>query len=128
LLDKHLQYAIGIRVNGETMVLTAPSQGELLEIVKAKYIANPSLTGADTCIYNVQAGNLIADDGTTQNLEFNSSNQFWRCANADPLHGFTYPSTVDLTFQSPNTSKNIPATTDGTDVLSAALFGKSNIG
>jgi len=125
--DNKSKYAMGIRVNGEVVVLTAPSQGELLELVKAKYVGNPSLTGADTCIYNAQAGNLITYDGTTQKLQFNTQNQFWRCANSDPMHGFSYPSTVDLTLQSPNDEKNIPQVNYEGDALIAAVFGKNKI-
>lgn len=125
--DAGSKYAFGIKVSGEVIVLTAPSQGELLELIKAKYAANPSLVGADSCIYNVRAGSLITYDGTTKKVEFNSSDQFWRCANADPMRGFVYPSSVSTSYQSPNQSKNIPTTTDGTDVLVAALYGKDKL-
>lgn len=125
--DNKTKYAVGIRANGGMVVLTAPSQGELLELVKAKYVGNPSLTGAETCIYNAQAGNLITFDGTTKRLQFNTENQFWRCANSDPMHGFTYPSTVDLTLQEPNETKNIPQMSNGTSALVAQLFGKGKL-
>lgn len=125
--DERSKYAVGIRTNGSMTVLTAPSQSELLELVKAKYVGNPSLTGADTCIYNAQAGSLITYDGTTKTLQFNTQNQFWRCANSDPMHGFAYPSTIELSLQEPNDSKNIPAMSDGTSALVAALYGKDKI-
>lgn len=125
--DNKTKYAVGIRVNGDMVVLTAPSQGELLELVKAKYVGNPSLTGADMCIYNAQAGNLITYNGSTKRLQFNTENQFWRCANSDPMHGFAYPSTVDLSLQAPNGEKNIPEVSDGTNALIAAVFGKGKI-
>lgn len=125
--DGNSKYAVGIRANGETIVLTAPSQGELLELVKAKYAGNPSLTGAETCIYNAQAGNLITYDGTTKRLQFNTDNQFWRCANSDPMHGFVYPSSISLSLQEPNGEKNIPEMSDGSSALVAALFGKEKI-
>ena len=125
--DGSSKYAVGIRANGNTILLTAPSQGELLELVKAKYVGNPSLTGADTCIYNAQAGSLITYDGTTKRLQFNTQNQFWRCANSDPMHGFKYPSTIDLELQQPNSRKNIPEMSDGTSALVAALYGKNKL-
>lgn len=118
-------YAIGIQTNGDALILTAPSQSEQLEIVKAKYAGNPSLIGADTCINNVQAGNLITYDETTKTrkLNFNSQPQFWRCANSDPHHGFKYPATVNTSYQEPNETKNIPQTKDGSNVLVSFLYG-----
>ena len=116
-------YGLGIDANGNGAVLTAKSHEDLLDVAKGKFYENSSIVGARSFKNDIWAGSkLYVDARTTSDLKdyselyFNDQSDYWRGSNSLPLHGFSYPYRVELTYQPPDNTHELPQKTRRTPV------------